>query len=341
MDNTKDSSRLQADKRRFLKSLVGAALACPVVVHAKQLVPFPRMSSRQPLRIVVPFAPGGTSDIVARLLAARLPDELGQPVVVENRAGAGGNIGIVAVARAPSDGRTLLLASSSFVTNPALPEGVHAYDPIRQFAPVCLAATSPDVIVVKAQSPLQQFSDLLDAARRDPGAMAYSTPGTGNSVHLAAELLWQRAGIKMLHVPYSGAGPAVTAVLGGQVDCGLAALPAVQAHLEAGTLRALVVGSKERWESLPQVPTLSQSGFVNFHSETMQAVLAPVGVSESFVVHINEGLRRVLTREDVSRQMRAQGFRVIASSPQALAVRIAEEVPRWKSVAATAGLRAD
>ncbi|MFU1929031.1 Bug family tripartite tricarboxylate transporter substrate binding protein [Bordetella hinzii] len=321
----------RARRRRLLQSLAGAVLAGPAAAQAKQLVPFQRLNSRPTLRIIVPFAPGGTSDIVARLLSARLPDALGQTVIVENRAGANGNIGIAAVARAKPDGRTLLLVSSAFVTNPAMAGDAPAYDAQAQFAPVGLVATSPDVIIVAAAGPYRRLEDLIERARREPGALSYATPGAGNSVHLGGERLWRQAGVTLLHVPYTGAGPAVMAVLGGQVDCGLAALPAAQAQLASGGLRALAVGSPQAWEGLPGVPTTAQSGFPG--SETLQALFAPAGTPQADIQRLNQALRQVLAEPALAGQMRAQGFLPAGGPPEALAARVAEELPRWAEVA--------
>ena len=293
------------------------------------------------VRIVVPFAAGGTSDIIARIVGVRLAEALGKPVIVENRAGAGGNIGIASVARATPDGLTLLLVSSSFVTNPALYPDKPPYDPVRQFSPISLAVSSPDAIVVKSNSAITSLADLISLAKKKPGALNYSTPGNGNSVHLGGELLWQRAGIELAHVPYNGAAPAVLAVLGDQVDCALTALPAAKAQIAAGTLRALAVGSSKRWTELPQVPTVAESGFPGYRSETMQALFAPAGTPAAAVDRLNAEVRRILANSAVQQQARELGFDIVASLPGELAIRVAEDAPRWAAVATKANIRAD
>jgi len=303
--------------------------------------PDTRWAPQRTVKIVVPFAAGGTSDIVARLLSARLADALGQSVIVENRQGAGGNIGIAAVARAPADGLTLLLASSSFVTNPALYPERRPYDAVKQFTPISLLVSSPDVIVVKATSPVTSLAELVSAAKKKPGVLNFSTPGKGNSVHLGGELLWQEAGVDLVHVPYSGAAPAVQAVLGDQVDCALTALPAAKAHIAAGTLRALAVGSSKRWVDLPQVPTVAEAGFPGYRSETMQALFAPAGLPRPAVQRLHDEARRILDDREVQQQLRDLGFDIVASSPSELANRVAQDVPRWAAVAAKANIRAD
>lgn len=342
MNDARDDSRLAA-RRRALRSIaaVGALCAYPAMGSATQLVPFFGRTKRQPVRLVVPFAAGGTTDIVARILAAYLPDYLGQTVIVENRAGAGGNIGVSSVAKAEPDGGTMLLVSSSFVTNPAIVRERPAYDPIRDFAPVSLVVSSPDVIAVRAESPLSSLQDLLREAGDQPGALSYATPGNGNSVHLAAELLWRRAGVQALHVPYSGAAPAVMAALGGQVGCAFAALPAAKAYLADGRLRALAVGGADRWPELPAVPTIAESGFPDFRSETMQALFAPAGTPPALIERFNKAVADVLGRNPVRKQLQGLGFRLVASSPAELGARVADEVPKWASIASQAGISAD
>ncbi|AEI83066.1 hypothetical protein CNE_BB2p02620 (plasmid) [Cupriavidus necator N-1] len=293
------------------------------------------------VRIVVPFAAGGTTDLVARLLSDRLGKLLGRAVIVDNRVGAGGNIGIASVARAPADGHTLLLASTAFLTNPALFIQNPPYDPVRQFAPISELVSAPDLIAVRADSPLDSLAALVARARQQPGALTFATPGKGNSVHLGGELLWQRAGISLLHVPYNGAAPAIHAVLGGQVDCALTALPPARALLAAGKLRALAVGSLMPWPGLPGVPAIAGLGYPGYRSETMQALYAPAGTPGTAIARLASACAMLLGEETVRRQAAEMGFAVVAGSPEALARRVADEVPRWARVAASAKVRAD
>lgn len=293
------------------------------------------------VRIIVPFAAGGTTDLIARIVSVQLAAALGQPVIVENRAGAGGNIGITAVARAAADGLTLLFVSSAFVTNPALYPEKPPYDPIRQFMPITQAVSSPDVIVVRSNSAIADLPSLISLAKKTPGSLNYSTPGKGNSVHLGAELLWQRAGVRLVHIPYSGAAPAVQAVLGEQVDCACTALPAAKAHIAAGTLRVLALGGAKRWPGLPQVPTIAESGYPGYRSETTQALFAPAGTPAAAVNRIATEVRRILATRAVQERATDMGFEIVASLPSELAARIADDVPRWAAVAAKANIRAD
>lgn len=341
-DARSTSGRLS--RRRVIRAMacMGALCAYPATGRAKQLVPFfGRSARRPPIRLVVPFAAGGTTDIVARILAARLADALGQPVIVDNRAGASGNIGVSSVAKAEPDGSTLLIVSSSFISNAAVAGARASYDAIRDFSPISLAVTSPDVIVARADSGIDSLPALLGAARQTPGVRTYATPGNGNSVHLAAELLWQRAQVDLMHVPYPGAAPAIMALAGGHVDCAFAALPAARAVVAAGKLRALAVGSTERWPELPDVQSIAEAGFADFRSETMQALFAPAGTPAAFVQRVSEAVGEALANDAVKRQLQDQGFRCVASSPDQLAARVAQELPVWTALAANAGITTD
>ena len=333
-------AEIQGARRRqlLLGTKAAAAAGLPLAGYSQQAAGWKPKAS---VRLVVPFAAGGTSDIIARLISPALAKDLGQPEVVDNRAGAGGNIGIAAVARAAPDGQTLLLVSSSFVTNPALFGAKAPFDPIKQFAPVSLLVTSPDVIVVPAQSPYQSLADLLAAAKAKPGGLNFSSPGKGNGLHLSGELLWQMAGVQIQHVPYSGAAPAVQAALSKQVDCALVALPVASAHIEAGTLRALAVGSTQRWPGLAKVPTVAESGFAGYRSETMQSLYAPAGTPAAAIAALNADLKAILSEPEVAKRLQDMGFNVVASTPAVLAARVAEEVPRWKEVVRKAGIEAD
>ncbi|UDM52378.1 tripartite tricarboxylate transporter substrate-binding protein [Cupriavidus sp. MP-37] len=330
-------------RRRLVRAaiLAGFGSVLPVCQGAAAAQAVQRWTPGGTVRLVVPFAAGGTADLVARLLAEGLARRLGHPVIVENRAGAGGNIGIASVARAAPDGRTLLLASTAFLTNPALHPDQPPYDPVRQFAAISELVSAPDVILVRSDSPFSTLGDLLAKAKASAGAASYATPGNGNSVHLGAELLWQKVGVTLLHVPYNGAAPAIQAVLGGQVDCALSALPPALPLLAGGKLRALALGGTSRWHALPGVPTIAESGFAGYRSETMQALYAPAGTPPAAIDRLHREVASMLAEAPVRRRLAEMGFAVVAGSPEALSKRVAEEVPRWARVAATARIRAD
>ena len=294
----------------------------------------------RPVKIVVPFAPGGTSDIVARLLASALSQSLGQSVFVENRAGANGNIGIAAVAKAEPDGYTLLVASSVIVVNPTLSKQA-TYDPAKDFAAIADLGSSPNVIVTRPDTGIKDVADLIARARKNPDQLDFSSPGVGSISQLGAELLKLRAGIRLLHVPYTGAGPAVQAVLAGTTKLSASNIGTVMPHIKAGTLKALVQTGKERWFDLPDVPTLVEAGVPNAASETFQALLAPAGTPKEIVDRLASEVIAILGAPDIRDKLRNTGFGPSGTGPDALHARIAEEVAMWKEVIARTGLKVE
>ena len=292
----------------------------------------------RPITLIVPFAPGGANDITARILAEPLREALGQPVVIENRGGAGGNIGITAAQRAKPDGYTLLLASTGFVVNPSLYEHV-TYDPIKDFAPIAYVAQFPVAIVVTRASKLLTMKDLLERARAKPGSLNYSSAGAGTATHLAAELIKLRAGIQMVHVPHSGAAPALQSLLTESVEVGSLSVSSVQGQIQAGALIPLAVTGAERWPDLPDVPTLQESGVANAVAETWQGVLAPAGTPREVIDKVAAALIDILKRPAVKTQLMTAGYSATGAGPEAFARIIADEVPKWKEVIVQAGLK--
>src|SRR5689334_6261329 len=230
----------------------------------------------RPVRILVPFAAGGPSDLTARLIGDKLREALGQTFIVENRGGAGGNLGIAQVARSAPDGYTLLVVSSAFVVNPGLYKQV-PYDPFKDFAPAAELDTSPNVFIATPASGITSIAELIARAKADPNALSYASAGIGTTPHLAAEFLKITAGISMTHVPYPGAGPAIQAILAGTVPLMCASLPGAHPGIKAGTLRPLAVTGAERWFDMPEVPTMLELGFAGFVSDTFHCMLAPAG----------------------------------------------------------------
>src|SRR5215510_12366860 len=294
----------------------------------------------RPVKIVVPFAPGGTSDIVARLLAAALSQSLGQSVFVENPAGANGNIGIAAVAKAEPDGYTLLVASSVIVVNPTLSKQA-TYDPARDFAAIADLGSSPNVVVTRPDTGIKDVADLIARARANPDQLNFSSPGVGSISQLGAELLKLRANIRMTHVPFTGAGPATQAVLAGTTKLAAVNIGTVIPLIKAGTLQALVQTGKERWFDLPDVPTLAEAGVPNAASETFQALLAPAGTPKEIVERLAKETADTLRRPDLRDKLRNSGFNPVGSGPDALHARIAAEVAMWKEVIARTGLKVE
>jgi tripartite-type tricarboxylate transporter receptor subunit TctC len=310
-----------------------AALAvsgCPDIARAQ----YPE---RQ-ITLIACFPAGGGTDIAARLINTQLGDALGKPVIVENRGGAGGNIGIAAAARAAPDGYTLLICSSAYVVNPSL-YAQASYDPFKDFVPVMVIGASPNAFVVPAQSQVRSMPELIAGARANPGKLNWTSPGAGTTPYLAGELLKLRAGIDMVHVPFAGAGPATTAVLGGQVDLYTANIGSLMALIEAGKVRPVAVTSPQRWGDLPDVPTLGELGIADAVSDTFQGVFAPAGTPPPVVDRLASELAAILHRADIREKFVKAGLPVIAEGPQAFRARIAREVPMYRGIIEQAGLR--
>jgi tripartite-type tricarboxylate transporter receptor subunit TctC len=290
------------------------------------------------ITLIVPFAPGGPTDIIARILSAAFQKSLGQSVIVENRGGAAGNIGMGLAARATPDGYTLLLTSTAIAVNPALFAHL-PYDPFKDFVPVSELVNAPNVIVVRADSGMKTIADLVARAKAAPGSFNYASPGVGTKSHLTAEQLKLRAGIDMIHVAYRGAGPAALAVLDGTVQVGSVALSAAEPMIKNGTLTALAVSGAHRWFSLPDVPTMIEQGFPGFISETFNALFAPAGTPPAIVGLLTRESHAALTGPEAREQARHAGFEVVAGTSAELAARVAAEVAGVKELAAKIGIK--
>jgi tripartite-type tricarboxylate transporter receptor subunit TctC len=285
----------------------------------------------RPVTIVVPFAPGGANDVVVRIIQQPLSEALGQPVIVENRGGAGGNIGFGFVARARADGYTLLLAPNSFTVNPSLYDKV-PYDPFKDFEPVAEISSFPVTFAVRPDLQVNTLGELVAYAKARPGRLNYSTPGPGTLPHLATELLKLRTGIDMVHIPYSGAAPAAQALLAKTVDVGTMSIAGALPLIQAGQLKALAVTGAERWPDLPDVPTVEETGVSAAISESWQGVLVPAGTPPDVVERLAKALVEIAQRPDVRERLRNAGFAATGRGPQAFAKRIADDVPKWKAV---------
>jgi tripartite-type tricarboxylate transporter receptor subunit TctC len=292
----------------------------------------------RPITLIVPFAPGGPTDIIARILSVALSQSLGQQLVVDNRGGAAGNIGMGQVARATPDGYTLLLTSTAIAVNPALFSKL-PYDPFKDFAPISELVNAPNVIVVRPDSGIKTIADLVAQAKADPNKFNYSSPGAGTKSHLTGELLKLRAGISIVHVPFRGAGPAAQAVLAGTVQVGSVALAAAEQLIHDGQLRALAVSSKNRWFSLPDVPTMIEQGYPDFVSDTFNALFAPAATPSAIVELLAKESRAALERPQARELARNAGFEVVAGTPEQLAARLAAEIPATRELAQKAGVK--
>ena len=317
---------------RASRRLVLGLAALPLAARA-QTDSYPNRT----IRIVVPFAPGGPTDVMARVLASGLTGPLGQPVVVENRAGGGGNVGAAHVARQTPDGYTLLVVSTGFVVNPSLFRNP-GYDPVKDFAPVTELGASPNVILASAQSGITTLAELIARAKAAPGGLDLANPGTGSTPHLTSELLRLSAGIEFVQIPHNSAALAVQSLLGGTTPVGVTALPPAQPHIKSGAFRALAITSASRWPDLPEVPTMVELGYPGFVSETFQGLLAPAGTPPAIIARLSREVLAVLGDPVIKARLQAAGFGIVASGPAGLADRITREVPLWRDLIHRAGI---
>lgn len=288
----------------------------------------------RPIKLVVPFPPGGLIDNMARLIGPKLAQELGQPVVIENKPGAGGNLGAAEVARAPNDGYTLLMASPPLTISPALYDSL-PYKP-EQIVPLGLVGRVPNVLVVSAKSRFQTVAELINAAKAAPGKLNYGSNGNGTSLHLSAELLKSTTGAFITHIPYRGAAAAVTGLLGGEIDVMFENLPSIIGQIQGGTVRALAVTTRTRSKTLPQVPTLVESGLSDFDVSAWFGVAAPAGVPAAVVSRVEQALDKVANDPEIARVMASRGADVGFQNAQASAAFMAADAAKWKRVAAFA-----
>jgi tripartite-type tricarboxylate transporter receptor subunit TctC len=282
----------------------------------------------KPVHLIVPFAAGGGNDNVARLLGKRLADGLGQPVVVDNRPGAGGVVGAELAAKSPADGYTLFLGGvGSHAINPNLIDKL-PYDPIRDFAPVALLAQAPLVLVVHPSVPARSLAELVAYARKNPGKLNFASNGNGSSSQLAAVMFASMAGIEMVHVPYKGLSPALADLLSGQVQLMFSSVVAILPHIKAGKLRGLAVTGAKRLALLPEAPTIAESGFPGYEASSWYGILAPAGTPREIVTKLNAELARALEQPEVRASLLAEGAEPIGGSPEAFAAHIRAEKER-------------
>lgn len=310
--------------RRTL-ALLAAALALPGAALAQ----FEAVWPSRPIKWVVPFPPGGAMDAIARTLGDKAARELGQPFVIENRPGAGGNIGADYVAKQPADGYTIMITSIGMATNKALYARL-GYDPVKDFAPISLLAVVPNVLVVNAaRNADRSVKDVVAHARRDPGRLTYASAGNGTSIHLAGEMFASLAGLDLMHVPYKGSGPALTDMLGGQVDLMFDSITSARPHIQSGKLRALGVTTAKRSSALPDVPTIAEAGVPGYEVSPWFAVFAPAGTPADVVARLNKVLNESMKQPDTLKKLESVGAEPIGSTPQELAAHLRKERDRW------------
>lgn len=320
-------------------ALLGAATlfdATAAFAQAKGGDTFPS----RPVRMIVPFAPGGPTDIVARLLAQRLGELWGQTVLIDNRPGAGGNVGVEIAARAAPDGYTVLVTSSSYLVNPALYAKLR-WDPMTSFVPVTNAATSPNLFVVHPSVPAKSMKELIALIKSQPGKFSYASPGLGTTPQLSCEMFKGLTGVDVQHVPYGGAGPATTSVVGNQNPMGCMAQPPAVPHVQAGKLRALAITSAKRASSLPDVPTMVEQGFANFVTDNMNGVFLPAGAPAALVNRLHADILKALATPELRERLQSQGLEPVGDTPQAFAAYVKQQIGQWTKVVKEAGIKVE
>lgn len=328
----------QGSRRRFLHSLLqstgfAAAILLGTAPSPSQAQAYPD----RPITLVVPFAPGGGTDSIARELGRLLQEKLGQPVVVDNRGGAGGSIGAGSVARAEPDGYTLLLATSTFVTHSATDKQV-PYDIHADFTPVALLGRGPLLVVVNKDLGITDIPQLVAKAKAEPEALNYASAGTGSINHLAGEMFIQKTGATMTHVSYKGSGPATTDLLGGQVQVFFATVPTMLGQVQEKTVQLLATTAKERSKLFPDVPTVAESGVADYQVETWWSVVGPAGLPQDLVATLNGAINEAVGSEAMQKRFASEGAEPFQGPPAALAELLQDELTHWRQVAQDAGL---
>jgi tripartite-type tricarboxylate transporter receptor subunit TctC len=320
-------------RRTFLSSL---AVAGPFAGRAAfaQAGDYPN----RPVRLVVPFSPGGSSDAVSRLLSQKLSALLGQQVVVDSRPGAGGNLGADIVAKSRADGYTLLFAAGSFAVNASLYDKL-PYDPVKDFEPVVHVCRVNGILVTHPAVNAGSVPELIALAKAQPGALNFASAGSGTILHLAGELFKAQANVNMTHVPYRGSGPALSDLIGGQVQLMFANVPGTLQHVKAGKLRVLAATGDRRASSLPDVPTIAESGLPGFQAATWFGVLAPAGTPKDIVAKLNAEIGKALASPELVEHLRSEGADVVGGTPEQFRAFLRSEIDRWGPVVKAAGIK--
>jgi len=320
-----------------IRALLAVALGATALLQAASAAA--QAWPAKPIRLVVPFPPGGSTDIVARIVSQKLAERLGQSIVIENRGGAGGTLGTAVAAKAAPDGYTLTVASTStHVVAPSVYTRLD-YDPARDFAPISLMAVSPYLLVVTPALPAKTLQELVALAKKQPGKLNYASAGVGSTTHLAMEMLKSVSGTFMLHIPYNGNGPAGTALIGAQVEVLFGSLPALLPHAKSGRARALAVGTPKRSPSLPDVPTVAESGYPGFDASLWLAIMAPAGTPQPILERLNREIVALIGAADTREALDKAGAEPLTSTPAELAAMIRDGVPKYATIVKTAGVK--
>ncbi len=320
-------------RRRDFIALLGSAAIWPAAPAIAQSYP------NRPIRLIVPYPPGGGTDIVGRVIGQKIHDALGQPVVIDNRGGAGGTIGTAAAAKAAPDGYTLVLVPTSHVINPSIYSKL-PYDTEKDFAPITMVASAAILMAAHPSVPASTMRQLVEAAKAQPQTISnYGSAGAGTVFHLTGELFKQLSGLPLQHVPYRGGAPTVTALLGGEIPVAFETMLALQSHVRAGTLRALAITSAQRSAIMPDIPTAAEAGFPSLVADNSYALFAPAGTPAAIVERLHGATVAALASPEVRDKLREQGAEVVGNSPAQLGAYVAAEIPKWAALARQAGLK--
>jgi tripartite-type tricarboxylate transporter receptor subunit TctC len=320
-------------RRDFITLLGGAAMVLPTAAHATNDYPL------RPIRLIVPYPPGGGTDIVGRVLGEKLGASLGQPIVIDNRGGAGGVLGTEIVAKAAPDGYTLLLVPTSHVINPSIYAKL-PYDTAKDFAPITMVASASILMVVNPRVPANTVRGFVEAAKANPKVIGnYGSAGVGTVFHLTGQLFNQLSGLSLQHVPYRGGGPTVTALLAGEIPLAFETVLSLQPHVRAGTLRALAITSARRSATMPDVPTTAEARFPELVAENSYALFAPARTPAPILTRLHDTAAAALALPDVRERLREQGAEAVGNSSAELADYVATEIPKWAALARQAGVK--
>ncbi|HSI53055.1 MAG TPA: tripartite tricarboxylate transporter substrate binding protein [Ramlibacter sp.] len=323
---------MQFHRRAAIGILLATAIASSALAQA-----WPA----KPIKVIVPFPAGGGTDLFARTVAQKLIDTNKWTVVIDNKPGAGGNLGVDAVAKSAADGYTLVLGqSSNLAINPTLYSKL-PYDPVKDLTPVVLVASAPLLVVVAADSPFKTLADIVAASKGKPGSVTFGSPGNGTASHLAGEMFQKTAGIKFQHIPYKGAAQALTDVMSGQVNVYVGSVPTLIGHVKNGKLRAIAVTSPKRTAEMPQTPTVAESGFKGFEAVTWFGFLAPAGTPPAVIKTLNTEINKALANKDVAAKLESEGGDVMGGTPEQFAELLKKDITRWGQVVRDSGAKVD
>jgi tripartite-type tricarboxylate transporter receptor subunit TctC len=315
-----------------MRKMLAALLAAPLVAFAQS---YPA----KPVRIIVPFAPGGGSDLAGRLVAAKLSERMGTQFIVENRPGAGSNLGAEIAVKSPPDGYTLLLISASYTVNPSVYK--LTFDPINDITPIIQISGGPYVVAVHPSVPANTLAEFVALVKKQPDKFAYGSSGSGSIMHLASEYFLDAAKIKVLHIPYKGTGPAVADTIGGQVQLVFGAVPITLPHVKAGRLRALAVTTDKRISAAPDLPTVAESGYPGYEVTNWHGLVGPKGLPRDIVARLNREIGDVVTGDDMKKNLAADGLEPAGGSPERFGQVLRNEMARWAKVVQQAGIKVD